>query len=82
LTAPRGADAITLTAMTNAERDELARLVREIPDEEVPRPHPDATPCTSGLGPVLPHAWFGVSEGDGTAVGARSEELLGEGFGR
>ncbi len=29
-----------------------------------------------------PPAWFGVATGDGTAVGARSEELLDEGFGR
>jgi hypothetical protein len=29
-----------------------------------------------------PPAFFGAAEGDGSALGARSEELLSEGFGR
>jgi hypothetical protein len=67
------------------ERDELARLVGELPDEEVPavlaevrrRLHPEPAPAGE-----WPPPWFGMIEGDGTAVGRRSEELLAEGFGR
>ncbi|KIA60302.1 hypothetical protein FG87_37765 [Nocardia vulneris] len=67
----------------SAERDELLRLVREIPDEQVPevladvRKHLYAVPS-----PTWPPDWFGSAEGDGTAYGARSEELLGDGFGQ
>jgi hypothetical protein len=69
--------------MSSAEREELARLVQQIPDEAVPyalaevRRH--LRPVT---GREWPPAWFGIATGDGTAVGARSEELLDEGFGR
>jgi hypothetical protein len=67
------------------ERDELARLVGELRDEDVPtvlaevrrRPHPERIPESE-----WPPPWFGMIEGDGTAVGRRSEELLAEGFGR
>lgn len=67
----------------STERDELARLVQELPDEQVPRvlaelrKHLQAVPER-----VWPPAWFGIASGDGSAVGARSEEFLTEGFGR
>jgi hypothetical protein len=67
----------------SAERDELARLVQEIPDDQVPlaivemRSH-----LRSVGGQSWPPAWFGIAAGDGSAVGARSEELLAEGFGQ
>ncbi|GAA5122704.1 hypothetical protein [Haloechinothrix salitolerans] len=67
----------------SAERDELLRLVEELPEEEVPQALADVR---RHLRPVRerpwPPAWFGSIEGDGTAVGARSEELLREGFGQ
>ena len=65
------------------ERDELLRLVQEIPDEAVPtvladvRRHLEPVPTRS-----WPPAWFGIAEGDGTVTGARSEDLLADGFGR
>lgn len=66
-----------------AERDELMRLVRELPDEQLPQALADVR---RHLRPVnerpWPPPWFASAKGDGTAVGARSEELLSEGFGR
>jgi hypothetical protein len=65
----------------SAEREELARLVEELPDDEVPgalaevREH--LRPVKEGS---WPPAWFGIAPGDGTPVGRRSEELLAEGF--
>ena len=65
------------------ERDELLRLVQEIPDEAVPAALAD---LRRRLEPVpmreWPPAWFGIAEGDGTVTGARSEDLLADGFGR
>ena len=67
----------------SAERDELMHLVKGLPDEQVPQVLDDVR---RHLQPVRdqswPPAWFGSAEGDGTAIGARSEELLSEGFGR
>ena len=69
--------------MSSAEREELARLVQEIPDEEVPQALAEVR---KHVRPVAerpwPPTWFGIAPGDGSAVGARSEELLSEGFGR
>ncbi|MGQ0464330.1 MAG: hypothetical protein ACT4QG_03305 [Sporichthyaceae bacterium] len=67
------------------EREELLRLVEEIPDQEVPavlaavRRRLAPAPVGSSS---WPPAWFGIAEGDGTAFGRRSEELLDDGFGR
>jgi hypothetical protein len=67
------------------EREELLRLVEEMPDQDIaavladvrrrlePAPH---------LASSWPPGWFGIAEGDGTAIGRRSEELLEDGFGR
>lgn len=67
----------------STERDELARLAEEIPDEAVPHA---LTEMRRYVHPVTeeswPPAWFGMAEGDGTAVGAKSEDLLAEGFGQ
>ncbi|MQA09556.1 MAG: hypothetical protein GEU98_13590 [Pseudonocardiaceae bacterium] len=67
----------------SAERDELMRLVQELPDDQVPQALADVR---RRLRPVSerpwPPEWFGSAEGDGTAIGARSEELLHDGFGR
>jgi hypothetical protein len=69
--------------MSSPERDELKRLVDELPEEQVPQVLADVR---RHLYPVRERAWppafFGSIEGDGTAVGARAEELLHEGFGR
>jgi hypothetical protein len=66
------------------ERKELLRLVEELPDQDVPavlaevRRHLEPAPEPSS---TWPPTWFGSIEGDGTAVGRRSEELLADGFG-
>jgi len=66
--------------MSSAEREELARLVQQIPDDELPQVLAEVR---RHLRPARwPPAWFGIAAGDGTAVGAASEELLDEGFGR
>lgn len=71
------------TAAMSAERDELMRLVDELPDEQVPKVLGEVR---RHLRPVhdrpWPPAWFASAGGDGTAIGARSEDLLAEGFGR
>jgi hypothetical protein len=69
--------------VSRAEREELARLVRELPDAEVPHVLAEVRRHVHpGADRPWPPAWFGIEPGDGTAVGARSEELLDEGFGR
>jgi hypothetical protein len=68
--------------MSSAEREELARLVQTIPDEEIPQALAEIRRhLRPAAGRRWPPAWFGIATGDGTAVGARSEELLDEGFG-
>ncbi len=65
------------------ERDELARLVREIPDEEVPQALAELRRhVRSSAERSWPPAWFGIAPGDGSAIGARGDELLAEGFGK
>jgi len=66
----------------SAERDELLRLVRQIPEEQVPLALADVRRHLRPVQSTWPPAWFGIAEGDGTDVGARSEDLLREGFGR
>lgn len=67
----------------SAERDELERLVHEIPDDQVPLALAELRRHLRSVRqrPWLP-AWFGIAPGDGTAVGARADELLTEGFGQ
>jgi hypothetical protein len=65
----------------SADREELERLVHEIPDDQVPvalaelRRH-----LRSASRRPWPPAWFGIAPGYGTAIGARADELLAEGF--
>ncbi|MFR9802759.1 hypothetical protein ACL02T_10705 [Pseudonocardia sp. RS010] len=63
------------------EREELARLVQQLPDEDVPAA---LEQLRSRVGAVRawPPAWFGIEPGDGTRVGADSEDILAEGFGK
>lgn len=67
----------------SVQREELFRLVDELPEAEVPavldnvRRHLRAIRDQS-----WPPAWFGAGEGRTTDVAARSEDLLGDGFGR
>jgi hypothetical protein len=65
------------------ERDELRRLVDDLPDEQVPAALEDvrrrvapreATPW--------PPSWFGMGVARRTDTAARADEILAEGFGR
>jgi hypothetical protein len=67
----------------SAERDELHRLVEDLPEAEVPAAvaelrlrlaQPTARPW--------PPAWFGAATGRRTDIAGRSEDVLKDGFGR
>lgn len=65
------------------ERSELIRLAEQIPDDEVPGAVDELRRrLTPNRESPWPPAWFGIAPGDGSAVGARSEEILAEGFGQ
>jgi hypothetical protein len=67
----------------SAQREELLRLVEELPEDEVPavlddvRRHLRAVKNRS-----WPPAWFAAGQGRSTDVATRSEDLLEDGFGR
>jgi hypothetical protein len=67
----------------SAERDELRRLVEELPDAEVLAAVAElqlrvARPADR----PWPPPWFGAAEGSRTDTAVRTEELLQDGFGR
>jgi hypothetical protein len=65
------------------QREELLRLVEELPEEEVPAVLDDVRRHLRAVNnPAWPPAWFGAGQSSTTDVAARSEELLDEGFGR
>lgn len=66
-----------------AERDELRRLVDDLPDEAVPAALEDVRRrvTTRAAGP-WPPKWFGAAAGRRRDTAARAEEILAEGFGR
>jgi hypothetical protein len=67
----------------SAERDELRRLVEELPDAEVPAVVAELRLRTApSADRVWPPPWFGAASGSRTDTAARSEELLKDGFGR
>lgn len=67
----------------SAERDELKRLVEELPDDRVPavlaeaRRQQQPTPDSE-----WPPAWFASFSSGRTDLGRNHEDLLAEGFGR
>ncbi|WP_033296275.1 hypothetical protein [Amycolatopsis jejuensis] len=69
--------------MSIPERDELIRLVQEIPDDQVAdvlyelRAHLRLAP-----GHQWPPAFFASAPGDGVSIAEEADELLSEGFGR
>jgi hypothetical protein len=63
------------------DREELARLVEQLPDEEVSVALAELRRRLTSVRP-WPPAWFGIEPGDGSRVGAASEDILAEGFGR
>jgi hypothetical protein len=65
----------------SADREELARLVEQLPDDQVPAALAELR-SRPAAARDWPPAWFGIEPGDGTRVGANSEDILAEGFGR
>ena len=67
----------------SAERDELKRLVEELPDDRVPAVLAEARrqqqPQPAG---EWPPAFFGSFASGRTDLGRHHEDLLAEGFGR
>jgi hypothetical protein len=67
----------------SAERDELRRLVEELPDDQVPSALADvrrrAIQRPTGS---WPPAWFGAGVARRTDTAANVDEILAEGFGR
>jgi hypothetical protein len=67
----------------SVQREELLRLVEELPEDEVPAVLDDVRRHLRAVkGQPWPPAWFDAGEGGSTDVAARSEDLLDEGFGR
>jgi hypothetical protein len=67
----------------SVQREELLRLVEELPEEEVPAVLDDVRRhLHAAQDKPWPPTWFGAGESQTTDVAARSEELLDEGFGR
>lgn len=75
--------AAAYTQIMSVQREELLRLVEQLPEEEVSAVLDDVR---RHLHPVQdrpwPPAWFGAGEGRTDDVAARSEDLLEDGFGR
>jgi hypothetical protein len=67
----------------SAERDELRRLVEDLPEEEVPAAVAELRLRTAAVvDREWPPRWFGAASAGRTDVAACSEELLEDGFGR
>lgn len=67
----------------SAERDELRRLVDELPEEQVAPALDDVRRRAGRREPrPWPPAWFGAAMARRDDTAARAEELLDEGFGR
>ncbi|WP_031466734.1 hypothetical protein [Sciscionella sediminilitoris] len=67
----------------SSAREELERLVNEIPDDQVPVVLADVRRHLRSVHDrPWPPKFFGIASGDGTAVGARADGLLAEGFGQ
>ncbi|WP_460393364.1 hypothetical protein [Actinophytocola sediminis] len=67
----------------SAERDELLRLVQDLPEDQVPQALAEVR---RHLRLVKDHPWppafFASAPGDGTRIADRADDLLRDGFGR
>lgn len=67
----------------SAQREELLRLVEELPEEEVPAVLDDVCRHLHAVKErTWPPAWFGAGQGKTTDAAGRSENMLDDGFGR
>jgi hypothetical protein len=66
----------------SVQRDELLRLVEELPEEAVPAVLDDVRRHVHAVKDrPWPPAWFGAGESRTDDVAARAEDLLEDGFG-
>lgn len=73
----------TTLASMSAERDELRRLIDELPEDQVPAVLQEVRQHTLAASDrPWPPVWFGSVKGGAKNVSARVDELLAEGFGR
>lgn len=80
---PRPDGRVAYTEGVSVQREELLRLVEELPEDEIPAVLDDVRRHLHVVErPSWPPAWFGAGEGQTTDVPARSEDLLRDGFGR
>jgi hypothetical protein len=67
----------------SAQREELFRLVEELPETEVPAVLDDVRRHLRAVqNKSWPPAWFGAGQGSASDVAAQSEDMLDDGFGR
>jgi hypothetical protein len=70
----------------NGEREELRRLVEELPDEQIPAVLADLRhrllPVAEPREVPWPPAWFNSITDERNNLGRNHEDLLAEGFGR
>ena len=63
-------------------RDELLRLVEELPEHEVPAALAAIRHLTPAARGSWPPAFFAGAAGDGTSIADTADDLLERGFGR
>jgi hypothetical protein len=79
---PRALNLAAYTEIVGVQREELLRLVEELPEEEVPAVLDDVRRHLRSVRErPWPPAWFGAGEGSADDVAARSEDLLMDGLG-
>ena len=79
---PSALNLAAYTEIMSVQREELLRLVEELPEEEVPAVLDDVRRHLRSVRErPWPPAWFGAGEGSSDDVTARSEDLLMDGFG-
>ena len=79
---PSALNLAAYTEIMSVQREELLRLVEELPEEEVPAVLDDVRRHLRSVRErPWPPAWFGAGEGSSDDVAARSEGLLLDRFG-
>jgi len=82
-TSPSSVSAGRYPAHTSADRDELHRLVDELPEQDIPAVLAKARRRAHlGLAAEWPPAYFSSFASGRTDVGANHDDLLADGFGR
>jgi hypothetical protein len=67
----------------SAERDELLRLVQDLPEDQVPQALAEVRRHLQPVGGrSWPPAFFASAPGDGVRIADQADDLLREGFGQ